>query len=291
MGTTWGRAGAIPLALTLVVGVALGVVAGIAVFRDRGTPAPAPLPEVAAAAAPAAAAVQASPLPVPSPVPVEAATTPEAAVLGFLAAEARGDHEGSYAFLSAADRAAWPTAPAWVAAHADLPPITGAQVTEVRDDAVVTATSLDARLDPVLGLVPARATGTWATVPEGGGVRVHFSASTLQPSYPSDEGAAEAVATWAEARAGCTTAAQADAPLLGSPGLADRLCGASGALDLGAPGTLVEGERTLPLLDAYGPEVFAWARAVDVRAPVAMTVVAAPIGESWLVVAVLPPTG
>jgi len=284
---TWGRAGAIPLALTLVVGVALGVVAGVAVFRDRGTAARAPLPEVAAAAAPAAA--QASPLPVPSPVPLEAATTPEAAVLGFLAAEARGHHEASHAFLSEADRATWPTAAAWVAAHADLPPITGGQVQEVRDDAVVTATSLDARLDPVLGLVPARATGTWATVREAGGVRVHFSASTLQPAYPSDEGVGEAVTTWAEARARCTTAAQADAPLLGSPGLADRLCGAPGALDLGAPGTLVEGERTLPLLDAYGPEVFAWARAVDVRAPVAMTVVAAPIGESWLVVAVLPP--
>lgn len=287
MGTSAGRTGAVTLASTLVVGVALGVVGGIAVFRGQGADEPPERPEVAPAAVPAAA--QAASLPVPSAVPVAAATSPEAAVAGFLAAEAGRDHEGSYAFLSAADRVAWPTAAAWVAAHGDLPPITGAEVIEVRPDAVVTATSLDARLDPVIGLVPARATGTWATVAEGGAVRVHFSASTLQPAYPSDEGVGEAVATWAEARVGCRTEAQADFPLLGSPGLADQLCGATGALDLGAPGTLVDGDRTLTLLDAFGPEVFAWARAVDVRAPVAMTVVAAPVGEVWLVVGVLAP--
>jgi len=159
----------------------------------------------------------------------------------------------------------------------------------IEASAVVTATSLDARLDPVLGLVPARATGTWATVSEEAGVRVHYAGSTLQPRWPSDEGVAEAVDTWARARAACRTEAQADAPLLGTRGLADRLCGAGGQVELGAPGPLVEGERTVPLLDAYGPEVFAWARAVDVLAPEPMTVVAGPVGEEWRVVAVLAP--
>jgi hypothetical protein len=283
VGTGWGRGG-LALVLTLVVGVALGVVAGVGLFR--GETAAGPARDVAAADG-GPGLVEPTPLPSGSPIPVAAATSPEAAVTGFLAAEARGDFAASYAFLSAPDRVQWPTAAAWVAAHADLPPVTGFAVEEVRADAVVTATSLASRVDPVLGLVPARATGTWPTVAEVGGQRVRFAASTLQPSYPSDEGVAEAVRRWASARVDCRTEAQAEGSLLGSPALADQLCGAEGTLDVGTAGPLVEDERVTPLLDAFGPEVFTWARTVDVLGPVPLTAVAGPVGDAWVVVAVL----
>lgn len=284
---------ALLLGLTLAVGLALGL--GVAALLAGVGPSAAPsvsaldLPARDGADGPGAVA----PAP-PEPgdaVPVAEATSPEAAVRGFLTAEALGDFEASYAFLNATDRRTrWTSPAAWTAAHAQLPPVTGFEIEKVSESTVTTVTALDSRLDPVLGLVPARARGTWRAVEEEGGWRVAFSESVLQPLYPSDEGAADAARTWVASRqADCGTQGQADAPLLGNRGLAQSLCEAEGEAALGPAGVLPDGPSTTPLLDAYGPEVFTWARVVPVTAPVAADIVVAPVDDTWQVIGILGP--
>lgn len=104
--------------------------AGVTVDAARvwGRPRQGRAPHVAAAPAGADAL---APLPEPGPLAAPAAAgTAEQAVAGYLTAEARGDFTASYASLSAADRATFPTEAAWVAAHADLPAVTAFAVEE-----------------------------------------------------------------------------------------------------------------------------------------------------------------
>ncbi len=270
------------VALALVGGLALGLAASRLLTAEPG---PDPSPSVDTLDLPTAPVDTAPPPPTGDPVPIEQATSPGAAVEGFLAAEARGDFVSSYAFLSAADRAAYPTPAAWVAAHAELPPITGYAVEEVRDDEVVTLLALRSTLDQVVGLIPARSRATWQAAEEDGGWRVLYGSSTTSPLYPPDDGVAAAVQQWAEARQQCSTAD----PLIGMPTLADSLCNAAGELLLGTPGVLPDSPQTTPLLNAYGPEVFTWARVVPIAEPVEMLAVVGPIADEWQVIGILPP--
>lgn len=223
--------------------------------------------------------------------PATSATSPEAAVEGFLTAEALQDFAASYEYLAAVERdTTYPTAGAWEAAHAQLQPIAGYEIEGAEGAEVTTLTALNSRLDPVLGLVPARARGTWTTVEEDDGWRVAYSSSTLEPLYPSDEGVADAVSEWVTTDGACGDTAGASGALLGQRGLAAELCEAGGAdATLGVPGVLSDGPDTTVLLNAYGPQVFTWARVVPVEGPVELRLVAAPVGDAWEVFAVLPP--
>lgn len=282
------------VAVTLIVGLAAGL--GIARLLssgdgpdDRssvtdldlpGSPAPDQAQDQPSAPAPPAS---------DAAVPLDSATSPQAAVEGFLTAEALGDFEASYPFLSESDHVAYSTPALWVAAHADFPVVAGFEVERVTDATVVTVTAYRSMLDPVLGLIPARARGTWTTVEEDGGWRVSYRESTVQPLYPSDEGVVAAAESWASARLDCRAEGEAEGGLLGAPGLAEELCEAEGELALGPVGVLQDGTETTALLSAYGPEVFTWARMVPVEAPVPMQVVLAPVADAWQVFAVLPP--
>jgi len=282
------------VALTLVVGLALGLgaarlLSGGGDGDDRRSVADLDLP---GGPAPDDAGEQASAPAPPSSdqaLAVEDATSPQAAVEGFLTAEALGDFEASYAFLSQTDRVAYATPALWVAAHRDFPLVTGFEVEAVTDATVTTLTAYRSTLDPVLGLIPARARGTWATVEQDGGWRVSFQDSTIQPLYPSDEGVAAAAQTWASAALECRAEAQVEGVLLGAPGLAAELCDAEGELALGPVGVLTDGTETTALLSAFGPEVFTWARVVPMEGPIAMQVVLAPVEDIWQVFSVLPP--
>lgn len=288
------RPAAIPprllLGLTLVAGLALGL--AVARLLAGGEPAEAPsvqrldLPGVAGAEAEAA-----QPAPPPpdegDQISVAQATSPEAAVRGFLTAEALGDFTASYAFLGPDDLAAHPSPAAWVAAHADLPPVTGFAVEQVAGATVTTLTALRSALDPVMGLTPARSRDTWETVEVDGSFRVSQASSTRAALYPSDAGVSAAVARWAQARQECRSEGQAGT-ILGAPALAEQLCGASGEVVAGEAGTLADGPATTALLDAYGPEAYTWARVVTLSDPVALQAVAAPVADEWQVIAVLP---
>lgn len=218
--------------------------------------------------------------------------TPETAVAQFLAAEQRGDFGASYELLTAENQKAIGTPAQWVAAHADLPQVTGWQLDDVQGDdatAVVIGTvGFRPTLNEVAGLIPGSAAATWHVVAADDLWLVDFDNSDLLPRYPADTAAAGAVREWVAAAQRCEPGPQYDGGLLGPRTLVDSLCDAEGE-------TQVDGARSLNtqeldvLLPPFGADAEVWARAVDVAAPVPLRALVAPRGEDWIVVGVLPP--
>ncbi|HEV2766482.1 MAG TPA: hypothetical protein VGV63_02090 [Acidimicrobiales bacterium] len=228
--------------------------------------------------------------------PGAGAATPVAAVEGFLDAEIDDDLATSFRFLSAEDRAEIGSPAGWVAVHADiLAPVTGYEVQDPGDPAageseaeVVALVTFEPGLDEVRGLVAERATVTWATTTDDtGSWGIDLGATTVEPLYPSEEGASAAVARWAQAHQACGPAPTWGGTVQGSPALAQSLCGAEGAVEVGPPLPLT-GVDAGPFLAAFGPGAGQWARVVAVTAPVEVRAVVAPIGQQWLVIGVLP---
>lgn len=230
------------------------------------------------------------------PVPPGAeAPGPRAAVEGFLDAEIAQDFTTSFGFLSGAARADYGSPERWVAAHADvLPPVRGYEIEQVEEPGdtgeraeVVAMVTFEPSLDQVVGLVPERSRVTWATAGDGGSWGVDIGASTFEPLYPPEDAAPGAVQEWARAHQGCGPAPSWGGNLVGSPALAEGLCGTEGAVEVGAPAPVAEVDAG-PVLAAFGPEAADWARVVPVTAPVELRAVVAPLGQQWLVVGVLP---
>lgn len=280
------------IALVLAVGVGLG----LGLSRLGGGTAPQPAPLAGADESVLAGDDDAlAPLPdPPSPIPPDQVEDDPRAVLeAFLAAEAHGEWEASYAFLTATDRdVVFPTPAAWVAAHGDFANVRAWQVEGVRVEGdraeVVTLTGYEPALDPVLGLIPARARVTWSLVRGPAGWRVASQDSAAQPLYPPADGAEQVAAEWVARRAACEDPGPLEEGLIGSPALAQDLCGASGPVEVGPVAQLSDSDAVTALLSAWGPEVFAWARTVRVDSPARMTAVLGPFGDDWRVVAVLP---
>jgi hypothetical protein len=214
-------------------------------------------------------------------------------VTRFLDLEVRSDFKGSFGSLSASDRAATPTRAEWLGSHASLAPVIGYRIDGISEHAdraeVVTRVDLRSSLDLVDGLVPAHALATWVVVPEDGGWRVAYARSSLSPIYPPDAAAPSVVRGWARDRQVCRRPTEWDGGLLGvgALGTAGALCHAKGAVQVGHVTDLTDSAGEESLLSAFGPDVGRWARVVPVTAPVAMNVVVAPVGESWLVIGVL----
>ncbi|CAN5812782.1 hypothetical protein BH23ACT1_BH23ACT1_02340 [soil metagenome] len=224
----------------------------------------------------------------PEAPPGASASSPQAAVEGFLGAEVAEDFEASFGFLSAAARTEFGSPSGWIASHADLvPPIEGYEVEEVDDDEVVTLVRFVPSLDQIQGLVAERVRVTWATSDDGGSWGVDLLESMQEPLYPSDESAPAAVRAWAEGHQDCGTPRTWEGNLQGSPALAERLCGVAGEVEVGPPLPLGPVDAG-PFLAAFGPAVGGWARIVAVTAPVELRAVVAPIGQEWLVIGVLP---
>jgi hypothetical protein len=220
--------------------------------------------------------------------PGASVSSPEAAVEGFLRAEAAEDFEASFAFLSATARSEFGSPAGWISNHADrVPPVVEFQVEEVDDDEVVTLVRFEPSLDQIQGLVAERARVTWATSDDGGSWGVDLASSTSEPLHPSDDAAPGAVRAWAEGHQECGTPRTWDGNLQGSPALAERLCGQEGTVEVG-PALPLAPVDAGPFLAAFGPDVGEWARVVAVTAPVELRAVVAPIGQEWLVIGVLP---
>ena len=219
--------------------------------------------------------------------------SPAEAATAFLDAEVAGDVERSFPLLSADDRAEQRGPAGWLEAHADLWTPTGYRLTEVSEAGDGTASAsadvtLRPQIDEFVGLVPARARLVLPLAQEDGGWRVAFAASTYEAEYPDEGGAVDAVRSWARARTRCATAAQWDGGLLDSPYLADALCGAEGELRLGRPETLDALDDAGAYLDDFGAGAADWARVVPVEGPVPLDAVAAPLGDSWVVIGTSP---
>lgn len=229
--------------------------------------------------------------------PRERASSPQEAVQQFLGAEQAADYERSFALLADAARVEYGSAAAWRADHPDaIPPITGYRLDgeptggDGRAEVPV-VTSYRSTLDPVVGLVPARAKTRWVAVQEDGGWAVDVLATTQQPVLPPDDDAVAAVQQWAQERQRCGTPDQQFAGgLRGQRSLADALCDSSG-------GVRASGVTPLSQVDAqdfqssFGADVVSWARTVAVDGPVPLRAVVAPVDDRWLVIGVLPPPG
>ncbi|WP_216826150.1 hypothetical protein [Euzebya pacifica] len=226
------------------------------------------------------------------------ATDPEQALRGFLAAEASGDWETSYAFLTeSVQNTLYPSVALWVNAHADFPRITGYRVDNVDDDGSGTAridtlTGFEPMIDPVIGLVAARGRSTWTLQEEDGLWRVETTATENRALYPSQDGADAAARQWVDARVDCADTAALEARLVGAPVLASQLCEEDqpDLVELGAVRSLADADGTTALLSEYGPDVYAWARVVPVQSTTPFLLVLGPVGEEWQVVGVLPRT-
>jgi hypothetical protein len=219
---------------------------------------------------------------------------PVSAVELFLTAEIAGAFEASFDRLSQADQESAGGVEGWVADHyLVVPTIRGFRFTADEADgprAEVTADlSLQAELDQLVGLRPGEAAATWVLVEEGGEWRVAFSESRIAPVYLDEATAPPAVKEWTANRQACQPQPEGEPALLGFPALADRLCGAEGQVAVGPPSLLEDAADASPFLAAFGPEVGLWARVVSVETPIDLRVVAAPVGERWVVIGVLEP--
>lgn len=225
------------------------------------------------------------------PVPPDQANDAQKAVTGFLAAEAAQDFEASFAFLSSADRQKYADKASWIQEHGKFPQVTAFRIDgstpEGQDVRVTTLTGFQPGLDEVLGLTSARARSTWMTVRENGVWRIDLGRSSTQPLYPSDAPAREVARQWAQRRAACKSTEGLEVRLKGIPTLAERLCGARGEVRLGQVSKLFDTDDTRSLVSAYGPDVFAWARTVQVDSPEPMQIVLAPVGADWKVMGVI----
>lgn len=221
------------------------------------------------------------------------AGSPTDAVEQFLAAEADRDFEASYSMLSQAQRAEYGSPAAWTNAHADFFPVTAFDIVETIDRSVVTDIRYRSSLDEVVGLVPARARVEWTTVEEDGGWLVDFDAATVQPRYPDDADAVDAVAEWATTKQQCRDPEQYAGALVATADLrrvVDGLCDASTAVSVTSPARTLDEFDASAFVSAFGTEALSWARAVDLDAPVEATVVVAPVDDRWLVIGLLPPS-
>lgn len=278
-----------PRPVFLIGGFALlaAAVVGVFVFLGPGDQPTAALSEQAAAPGAPAPEVTASPYPAPEgPVVAGPADSPEQALGGFLTAEHARDLETSYTFLEAEDREAFGSPAGWVAAHADLfGPVTGFTLDGVDDssgEAVVTArVSYVPGLDPVVGLTPARALVTVVAHREGDGWVLDLDTFQLEPELPSDRQAADAAERFVAAAQDC---APPTGTLIGTAGLVDRLCDASGPVEVGPPSLLDDVTIVQPFVATYGPDAQVWMRVVTVERPVPLRVVLGPLGDDWTVI-------
>lgn len=220
------------------------------------------------------------------------APSPVVAVESFLAAEADGAFAASYALLTEAQRRTYGSPAAWTNAHADFLPVTDHEVVAEGADRVTTEVEYRSSIDEVVGLVPARGRVEWVVVQEGGGWLVDFDASMVEPLYPEDADAPEAVAVWAEAHQDCGKPEQYEGSLVATADLrrdVESLCGTSAPVRTGEALPLDEFDTTA-LVSAFGADALGWARAVELRGPVEVSVIVAPVDDRWLVIGLLPAT-
>lgn len=223
------------------------------------------------------------------------ATTPEAAIERFVAAEVARDTVASFALLSEPDRAKFPNPASWQAAHRNLPELRGFApkgrgASDNKVVEIVGIATLVPELSEIKGLVAPNAQARFTAVAEQGGWYVSVGATILQPILPDDADAGAQVRLWLDARRACAPpVGERPGGLVGIVGLANRLCGATGDVAVEATQRLRDTADLGPFLAAFGPEVGLWARVVPVRSPVPLRAVVAPLGDNWTVVGILAP--
>lgn len=149
-------------------------------------------------------------------------------------------------------------------------------------------------LDEIRGLVAASAVVQLPVVREDGSWRVRWERRQVAPNYGADEQRLRGdVMAWvADRQRSCGTVASTSeyaGGLVGVVGLANSLCSTTARAVVAGIGDIYALDDPQPLLDSFGSASFDWARVVSLSAPTPMDVIAAPVGDRWLVVGVAPP--
>lgn len=215
-------------------------------------------------------------------------------------AEASGEPSVSYALLTSASRARYPTPEAWSGARANrLHPVAFCLRSERPagadgGDAVQleVATTHRSSLDPFVGLVPSRSIERWLVQRERTGWRVPAGPQGFDYVLPADHEAANAADAWVEHLASCDLGTaqtlQVARHLYGPADLPARPCKEGGRWTVADALTLDRAPDAQTLLAAFGPDVLRWGRVVPVRGPRTHFYAAlAPVGEAWRVMGVL----
>lgn len=227
-----------------------------------------------------------------SSVPVPAGKSepsPRLAVEAFVHGLMANDATSTYALLSDKERAAT-SLDSWSQTIGSMPQYKA--FTVVRDDPVEVDATFTPHLDEDLGAVPDHALVHFATLSEGGGFRVSLAATSIDPRFPTDEsGAREAALAWAKDRQTCATdvksSFQYQGSLLGQPSLAVDLCRWSGVITSAGPSVpLAQAGSATAVRNAFGPGADDWSKVISVDGPRPLHIVVAPLGETWLVIAV-----
>ena len=218
-----------------------------------------------------------------------AAGSPKAALTALLRAEQRGDHAASFTQLASASHTKYADVDDWARLRNQLPAVTGFTIASSNGANVVAVVEHEPGLDPFVGLSPARTRETWTAVAEHG--RWRFDPEPrVRPMLPDRRSAPAAALRWADAVQSCDAhgalGLQAVTRVFGQSDGADQLCGATGRLDSVAT-DLPTGPQTADLVSQYTADALSWAQAVRIDGgPVPFSVVLAPIGDAWKVVAV-----
>ncbi len=182
--------------------------------------------------------------------------------------------------------------PAWLSAAVDAKASEGPDVPALRVDQAPT-------IDEIRGVVGPTAIVNLPARKDESGWKVSWERRTITQRYAAPEGrVSDDVVAWAAARQG-SCASSGNTPrtspvgeygggLLGAVGLADALCTTRGAASVASVGDIYTLDDPQALLDAYGSGAYQWARIVTLSAPHEMHVIAAPIGDRWVVVGLAP---
>jgi hypothetical protein len=214
--------------------------------------------------------------------------TPRAAVELFVTGLMNGDANATYALLVDRERSATSVG-SWSETMASLP--TYRAFTVVRDDPVDLDATFAPEVDEDVGVVPGRALVHFATTSEGGGWRVSLAQTTIEPRYPTDDKAAATVALdWVKANQSCdpvvVKSLQYQGSLLGQPTVVNDLCHWNGTLVANGTSGLNTTPSASAVRNAFGPAADEWAKVIHIDGPQPLDVVTAPLGDTWVVVAV-----
>ena len=218
------------------------------------------------------------------------------AVRSFLDAVRAANGPAAYGLLTAADRRSFGSAAAFSGFLANEPAVTGFRVGPT-SKAVTTAEggprrvsaqlTFEPAVDSIVGVVAPTASATVDAVAENGLWKIEWSKRVVHPTYAPEARVIADITSWARSRQSCQSATNESPELTGIVGLASALCGTTTAVTVDpSVSTFDNLDDPQPVLDTFGETAPVWARVVTVTAPVPMRVVAAPLGDHWIAVAV-----
>jgi hypothetical protein len=223
------------------------------------------------------------------------ARTPAEAVSALINLLIDGRYDNAYALLGENDQAALGSAQQLAAQTAPLG-WRSFTITSVADTTVTVDIVQTARISDIDGLTAPTATAVFSVAPVGSGFTVDWASRAVIANHPdrspdNDADARRTALDWATSAIRCTASPlNVDGGLIGVTGLADQLCGASGAPVVDAIGGLDVLDEPQPIIDGYGSDALRWARVAHLSSPVELNLVLAPVGDTWRAVAIARPT-